>query len=131
MKNGPYELVVAPEEYPGIKYRGRYIYEHHLVWWRNTGELVTGSMLIHHRNEQKRDNRFENLEKKDKAVHASEHTRKRVGPRKMLTLECAWCGKDFQIAASDWPSRSKYVNNHCSRSCSVKNQMFLAGNVHL
>ena len=40
MKNGPYEMVIAPEEYPGRRYRNRYVYEHQLVWWKNTGKLV-------------------------------------------------------------------------------------------
>lgn len=34
VKNGPYELVIAPEEYPGKKYRGRYAYEHRVNYWR-------------------------------------------------------------------------------------------------
>ena len=34
MINGDYILVVAPPDYPGVKYRGRYCYEHRLVWWK-------------------------------------------------------------------------------------------------
>lgn len=73
MKNGPYELVVAPPEYPGKLYRNKYCYEHHLVWWLGTGNLPASDEVIHHRNEQKRDNRFENLELKTKARHTTEH----------------------------------------------------------
>jgi hypothetical protein len=31
VRNGKYTLVVAPAEYPGMRYRGRYVYEHHLL----------------------------------------------------------------------------------------------------
>ena len=75
VKNGDYELVVAPSDYPGTKYRGRYVYEHHLVWWRTTGETVPKGSVLHHRNEEKRDNRFANLELKDVAAHARGHAR--------------------------------------------------------
>lgn len=27
VRNGPYEMVVAPAEYPGTRYRGKYVYE--------------------------------------------------------------------------------------------------------
>lgn len=73
MKNGPYELVAAPTEYPGFKYRGKYCYEHHLVWWRTTGEIIENPYCIHHKNEDKRDNSFSNLEKLTKSDHTSLH----------------------------------------------------------
>lgn len=122
MRNGLYELVIAPEGYPGKLYRGRYCYEHHLVWWKNTGELVVEPMLIHHKNDQKRDNRFENLEKKERAKHSSDHTKERMGPPGYVELKCAWCEKTFQILRRNFAFRRRYTNNHCSRSCAVKNQ---------
>lgn len=73
MRNGPYELVVAPDEYPGMKYRGRYCYEHHLVWWLKTGKTISADEVIHHVNGQKRDNRFCNLEKMTRSDHAKHH----------------------------------------------------------
>lgn len=61
MRNGPYEMVVAPAGYPGKKYRGRYVYEHQLVWWKKTGKLVPLGFVLHHKNEHKRHNVFSNL----------------------------------------------------------------------
>ena len=78
MKNGPYELVKAPSAYPGKKYRGKYVYKHHLVWWRNTGDVVPDGSLVHHKNEKKRDNRFRNLELQNWGAHSSEHNRERA-----------------------------------------------------
>ena len=73
MKNGSYELVEAPVDYPGRRYRNRYVYEHHLVWWENTGQLVPVGSVVHHKNGCKRDNQFQNLELKEHGVHTSDH----------------------------------------------------------
>ena len=49
MRNGKYVLVIAPKEYPGCKYRNKYIYKHVLVWWQHTGELpILNKIIIHH-----------------------------------------------------------------------------------
>lgn len=123
MRNGPYELVLAPEDYPGKKYRDRYVYEHHLVWWQNTGEVVVPPMLIHHENEQKRDNSFENLRKKHTSAHTREHNIERPKKHPVPTImSCAYCGRDFEVLGRNVPSRRKAADNHCSRSCSVKHQ---------
>lgn len=86
MKNGPYELIVAPEEYPGMKYRGRYCYEHHLVYWRAHGVIPEPGQIIHHINENKRDNRLVNLELMDVGDHGRHHGEARRGPTKHGTL---------------------------------------------
>lgn len=98
MKNGPYEMVIALKEYPGRKYRGRYVYEHHLVWWKHTGEILPDGMLIHHKNENKRDNRFKNLELKSFSDHSKEHNKPRIRRQK---LKCSSYGTPL---AGDAPS---------------------------
>lgn len=76
MRNGPYELVIAPAEYPGKKYRDRYVYEHHLVWWKATGEVPDYQVgNIHHKNGDKRDNRVENLERISRSRHSVLHAK--------------------------------------------------------
>lgn len=122
MKNGPYELLVAPEDYPGKKYRGRYVYEHHLVWWQTTGTLVPEDMLIHHKNEQKRDNRFENLELMLRSSHSRNH---HTGPKYgTVFCTCAWCDAVFEIPSREYSSRRRAGNKNifCSRSHAVKHQ---------
>ena len=73
MKNGEYELVIAPEGYPGKLYRDRYAYEHRVVWWKTTGTLPKEDEVIHHLNENKRDNRFENLTVLSREAHSKIH----------------------------------------------------------
>ena len=120
MRNGPYELVRAPEAYPGFKYRGRYVYEHQLVWWETTGQLVPVGSVIHHKNEKKRDNRFENLELLQVADHNREHHGVQNEP-----LTCGWCGEGFELKPSRFRTRSKRNSSgelFCSRSCGARFQ---------
>lgn len=106
MKNGPYELVKAPAEYPGMKYRARYVYEHHLVWWKRTGQVVPKGFVVHHKNDMKRDNRFSNLELKTNP----EHTRGHARVASTTTLRCACCGIQFQCLARQHRSGSGEVS---------------------
>lgn len=120
MKNGEYEMVIAPADYPGKKYRGRYVYEHHLVWWRKTGKLPPPGHVVHHKNENKRDNRFRNLELKTRAAHTRDHCH---GPRERIL--CAWCGRLFELRPSvvrDRKKRSRSGLLFCSRKCGTLNQ---------
>ena len=120
MRNGPYELVVAPNDYPGFRYRGRYCYEHHLIWWRKYGSLPLSNECIHHRNGNKRDNKISNL----KLMTISQHNREHAKPVPMTTLICDACGK-----ALDRPSRVirhqrkiGYKHHYCDRRCMGKMQ---------
>lgn len=119
MRNGPYELVIAPPNYPGKRYRDRYCYEHQLVWWQNTREVPGPDELIHHKNEQKRDNRYENLEKITVAKHKRHHGEKNH-EAVAVTLVCPWCKKSFKAYGTDYRGRLKRsISGYlfCSRSC--------------
>lgn len=117
MRNGPYELVVAPADFPGMRYRGRYCYEHTLVWWQNTGRLPLPGHVIHHGNEDKRDNRFENLEEKTVSRHSAEHNADRGTPQ---ALNCNKCGSTFVLKGSVYRHRMKQSISgvlFCGRAC--------------
>lgn len=123
MKNGDYTLVKAPDSYPGKRYRGLYCYEHHLVWWENTGEELTTKEVIHHKNGVKTDNRFENLEKQDKSLHSANHAAERHTG--YVSCVCACCNEKFDMPLRSFKSRLKaygHSNFCCSRSCQVKRQ---------
>ena len=120
MKNGPYELVIAPDDYPGFRYRGRYIYEHHLVWWQVTGGLVPEGFVVHHKNEKKRDNRFDNLELKSVSAHTKDHAR----PKAMVSVVCFRCGVAFEAQLRSIKARKKRGQKRffCCRSHQVRQQ---------
>jgi hypothetical protein len=119
MKNGEYILVVAPDDYPGKRYRNRYVYEHQLVWWQNSGQLVPVDYLIHHINENKTDNRIENLELKSRSKHSAEHQK----PAPLKLLVCEFCAKEFTIDERNFRFKTKIKQErfYCSRSCGVRN----------
>ncbi len=55
---------IATRDMPNYdKVHGMGIYEHHQVWYENTGHIVDSSKeVVHHKNGIKTDNRFENLQ---------------------------------------------------------------------
>lgn len=120
MKNGEYLLVKAPPDYRGVKYRGKYSYKHHIVWWENTGEILETNEIIHHKNHNKLDNRFSNLEKMSRSEHSSLH---KIQP-KLMTCVCLWCKCMFTKTARELKPRLKRNKGKifCSRSCQVKDQ---------
>lgn len=121
MKNGPYEMVKAPDAYPGMKYRGKYVYEHHLVWWTNTGKLVPEGFVIHHVNHEKRDNRIENLELIDRSAHSKDHAKEKLNPP--ISMECGWCTTYIEVRARRFKLGSVTTKFFCSKSCSMQYQL--------
>lgn len=115
MKNGPYELVIAPSEYPGKKYRDRYCYEHHLVLWKERGIVLKDGEIVHHKNGKKRDNRIENLEVLRNEDHARQHGRER--PKKMATLRCVGCQEEFVRESRNTHLSKGSAYTCCSRRC--------------
>jgi hypothetical protein len=117
-----YILKRPPVEYPGKRYRRGYVYEHQLVWWQNTGEVVDDRFVIHHKNGDTTDNRFMNLEKETRASHSRGHAR----TKKMIELTCARCGKSFARSLRSIKPRLKlgqklfYCCHHHGRSTSRK-----------
>ena len=119
MKNGPYILVKAPEDYPGKKYRGRYVYEHTLVWWQHTGQLVPAGWLVHHKDEDKHNNEFSNLELKSTGKHTADHHV--VVP---IQLNCAFCTKAITRKPCEHRFRLKngQTDFYCNRSCEANHR---------
>ena len=124
MKNGKYELVIAPEEYPGGKYRGKYCYEHHLVWWKKTGEIVPLGWEIHHVNGDHRDNRFCNLRLLIAKKHRELHGRF-LKEKSRIKFACPQCGKAKILKGNSYRVRlknNKMKKVFCSRNCATKYQ---------
>ena len=65
----------------------------HVVWWINTGELVPlgNEYELHHKNEDRLDDRFENLELLTNSEHQIRHKRKNINRR------CPTCESWFVV----------------------------------
>ena len=96
MKSNGRTLIVAPADYPGTKYQGRYAYEHRVIWWQHYKDLPPKGWHIHHINGNPLDNRIENLE----SISAHEHAKDRHhGGKEIATytvLECHACKVRFE-----------------------------------
>lgn len=112
MKNGSYELVIAPKNYPGKKYRGRYAYEHHIVFWKYKKTIIKNEEIIHHKNNNKRDNRIENLELLTNQDHSKLHAR----GKSQIELCCPICAKTFKKELRQFKKRL----TSCSKFCGYK-----------
>lgn len=121
MKNGDYSLVVAPEWYKGKRYRGKYCYEHHLVWERQTGCPVPDGCIIHHKDGNKYNNDITNLQLMSAVDHVRMHSTK---GRVFLRLKCPSCGKIFEREKRACGSGRKLL--FCSRQCIGKMYNFRA-----
>ena len=93
MKNGNYELVIAPPNFPGKKYRGKYCSKHVLVYWQTYGVLPKPNEIIHHKDEDKFNNDPDNLELMKRKDHVKLH--RNTHGRKLVELKCPGCGKIF------------------------------------
>jgi len=120
MRNGKYEMIVAPDDWPGKRYRGRYCYEHHYVFWKQSGTLIEANVTcIHHKNGDTRDNRIENLELLGHSEHASKHA---VHGETFVEMKCSFCEVRFKREIRNVNTRIKKGQKdfYCSRSCMAK-----------
>ena len=62
-----------------------YVKRSHLVWYEKTGEIIKKPFEIHHINENKKDDRFENLQKVTRSGHQKIHNK--------TALRCKKCGE--------------------------------------
>jgi hypothetical protein len=109
---GKYIYVYDPNN-PMADKRGR-VLEHRYVMAKHIGRPLLSTELVHHKNEDKKDNRIINLELTDRSQHSKDHN-----PKDRVGLTCPVCGCKFERQRS----RIKDGISTCSRSCSVKLQI--------
>lgn len=78
----------------------------HVVFWLVTGIVPNHDQVIHHKNENKSDDGFENLELMDFGAHSTLHNR--AAPTFKL---CPKCNKEF-LVPTDHPNKK-----FCSAAC--------------
>ena len=113
MKNGNYILVIAPDNSPGKKYRGRYCSEHVLVYWQHFGILPNNDEIIHHKDGNKRNNNINNLELMKRSEHAKMHQLSKG--EAYIKMQCPFCGNEFIRSKSN---SYFYKDNRSSMCCS-------------
>lgn len=118
MRNGDYILVKAPNEYTGKVYRDKYCYEHHLIYWENTGVTLSEDEVIHHIDENKHNNNFSNLELLKRSDHTKKH-KSNLG-KTFVLVKCPCCNIVFEREKrqSHLSKGTKYTS--CSKECSGK-----------
>ena len=95
-----YEVVYCPD-HPRAWSTG-YVYVHTIVAENKIGRLLRGGEVVHHLNENRRDNRPENITVTNQSVHAATH-RKEAG-EKRVKLKCPNCSTVF-----DRPRRKTFI----------------------
>lgn len=125
-KRTKYRQVFPSFDYPGRRYPDGRVLEHHLVWWRHTGNVVPDKHAVHHLNEDGKDNRISNLEIMKHGDHTVLHHQKDI---RDVQLTCHWCGVNFtrQMRHVRSKMKSGQTRFFCSRSCSVKAQHRTSG----
>ena len=117
VSKGDYNYCVV-KNHPNATKRGSYVYHHRIVMENHLGRILNLDEIVHHKNENKKDNRIENLE----LMNLSEHSRLHgTTGQQMVVLKCPECSKIFEKRRGHTHIINK--NNKftaCSKSCSGK-----------
>lgn len=116
VSKGDYNYVVV-KEHPNATKNG-YILEHRIIMENHLGRILNPNEVVHHINEDKKDNRIENLQLMLVGEHERLHGKK--AGRKYAEFICPECGKNFIIPEN----KSCIVKNSdytcCSKQCRGK-----------
>ena len=114
-KSGGYVFCRTEPKHPKANSKGLYPL-HRVVMENELGRPLLDDEDVHHKNEDKTDNRPANLEVLSKSEHTKRHVRK-VTP---VALVCPKCSKGFELAPRFYRQRLKRNKTgvvYCSRSC--------------
>ena len=88
-----------------------------VVWWLNTGELP-GDDFIHHKDENKANDRFSNLERQSPSDHTRHHSSTGIT---YTERRCRNCRKKFLIERRKLCELTR--GRYCSRNCYLKRKI--------
>ena len=91
ISKGDYYYCIV-KEHPN-RTKNNYVLLHRVIMENHIGKLLNTNEIVHHKNENKKDNRIENLEIFSVSEH-SKHHRSNIG-RSMLKLKCPECSTIF------------------------------------
>lgn len=84
------------------------VYVHRHIWFINTGENPK-DLIIHHKDNNKQNNEFKNLEAVSRSDHGKIHK-----PADYLETKCLTCGNTFSVLLS---ANKKRERKFCSSKC--------------
>jgi hypothetical protein len=116
VSKGDYNYAIV-RDHPN-RTKNDYVLEHRIVVENHLGRLLEPDEIVHHINEDKKDNRMENLEVMSKKEHTSHH-QVDVG-RLFCKLKCPNCEVIFDIEKRNTFLINKTKYTCCSRSCRGK-----------
>lgn len=106
-----YWMITPPPGYTGKTYiDGRYVLEHRMIAEALLGRSLCPGEAVHHKNLDKLDNSWENLEVLTATAHAQLHNPRKEDPN----TECSYCGRRFHAKPSKL-RRGRPL--FCRRSC--------------
>lgn len=107
-------------DYPRAYVMG-YANRAHVVYWLKIGKVHPVGTVLHHMNEIKTDDRFENLEVKEHGKHSTDHNTKPYSETH-VTRTCEHCGKSYDTSRHRLASRPKEGTRvrFCSQICFYK-----------
>lgn len=96
-----------------------YVLLHRVIMENHLGRLLNTNEIVHHKNENKKDNRLENLEVLSASEHAKHHMSE-IG-RSLLELKCPECSVIFiREKRNTHIGKRQGTFTCCSRSCRGK-----------
>ncbi len=115
IRKGTYNYALV-RDHPNATANG-YVLEHRIVAENHLGRLLYDYEVVHHKNRNKKDNRWENLEVKEKRQHLREHQNS-LG-RMMVELLCPVCKIIFVKKQNNthFSNKRKYAVTCCSIRC--------------
>lgn len=116
IKKGEYLYALIPEHPKATK--NNYVYLHRAIMENHLERQLNDDEVVHHKNENKHDNRLENLEVMLVGDHERFHHNK--NGHAMLKLKCPWCEKIFEKRKNKTHVSNKGTYTACSISCRSK-----------
>lgn len=118
-KGGGYRYCRTDPPHPKRNKMGLYPY-HRVLMENQLGRLLEDGEDVHHKNEDKTDDRPENLEVKTQSQHAMDHQAHRVTA--LVTVACLRCKCAIEVKPHVLRQRMARTGSDgifCSRKCSV------------